>query len=260
VTCTPEGARRIRLGHAYPRSGADQVAEDEVANAIRILLGDELLTPRAPAAVEAVLTAESHFGGSARPVYAYIGCLHHALGGIGFILRPETMDIGIRGIMRCDSGGLAGRIGGFQHLSEDAVKEAMLALHVAHADRLWVNAFADELSASYASAREYVAGAVPDHANWTDHRVTCIRGELALGKELDRRLWTWEVLLDGAPTVDDFLAIVVSPEADKQLERLHDCGLEVPERVTVIAGEVDADGLKYFYTSRVFDFLVGDFS
>jgi hypothetical protein len=80
-------ANEVRLGHAL-RGGPQAVEE-----AVGIARGMLELLPRQPADREAVDAAESALGVApdARPVYAYLGDLHPALGTVGLVLERSWL-------------------------------------------------------------------------------------------------------------------------------------------------------------------------
>ena len=116
----------IRFGHAFPNPDPGPLA-DPIADACDILMGSRSLGPRDPVDTSSVWSAEGTLGirPDKRPVYAYVGCLHPALGRIGLILRRAGFWREPHGVSRCDTGGLAGRVEGFSCLTPT---EAALAV------------------------------------------------------------------------------------------------------------------------------------
>ena len=228
----------VRLGHAL-RGGPGAVEE-----AVEITRGRALL-PRPPADPEAVDAAESALGVSAdaRPVYAYVGDLHPALGTIGLVLERSWLR-DLTGVTRCDSGGLIGRRGAFDALSS---AEAISALHTltfwASSLGGWEPAFDAEVTASYAGeVSAYVNGDEPDISTWQDPRAVCFR---RAAPPRDHRLWTWEARLAQGPAAGDVVALALSRSAAAALEDLHRRGVDVPDTVRVLYGSSGSDGAQF---------------
>ncbi len=245
----------IRLGHAY-RSDAKTSSDDELAQVVRILCGEADLQPRTPRETKAVSDAETAIGITSPVIYAFVGCLHPDLGRIGLVISPECLDGRLQGVTKCDSGGLAGRIGSFSYVQEDEKKDALVALSI-NEDPEWHSVFDDEMGRSYQSTLAYVTGETPDYASWTDIRVRCISKPPPHGGPPDRRLWTWEVRLSAPPEAHHYEALILSHEALKQLESLRLRGREVPSDVTVLFGTISATGVHYFSGEEVFQLLKG---
>jgi hypothetical protein len=176
------------------------------------------------------------------------------LGTIGLVLKPICLLGRLQGVTKCDSGGVAGRVGSFGAISFGNEEAALHSL--TPPTRGWSDLFTRELFQSYSTARDYVIGGVPDYSSWNDIRSMCIR-EHSPPAPLDRRLWTWEVRLGTPPDAADFEALVLSPEALKHLEALRVGGRNVPSGITVIVGNVGPLGVEYFSDTRVSDLLVG---
>jgi hypothetical protein len=80
-------ANDMRFGHAL-RGEPDAIEE-----AVEIARGDRRLLPRDPADPTAVVAAEDALGitPDARPIYAYVGDLHPALGTIGLMIERSWL-------------------------------------------------------------------------------------------------------------------------------------------------------------------------
>jgi len=207
--------------------------------------------------VTAVTEAEAILSIKSPVIYTFVGCLHPDLGTVGLILSPECIQGRLQGVTRCDSGGLAGRLGSFVHVNKADVPGALRELSVTGENPPWYPLFVDELAKSYSDSADYVRGTVPDYATWKDVRAHCIAQPLAPGDILDRRLWTWEVRLTTAPDPTHYEAIVLSHEALKQVEALHVEGHSIPDDVKVLFGTISAAGVHYFLGESVFDVLGG---
>lgn len=249
--------RRVRLGHAYWSSPAASDLDD-VAAVLRILSGESTLQPRTPANGIVPSRAERLLNMKERPIYAFWGCLHPKLGTIGLIIAPTCLDARLQGVSRCDTGGLANRHGAFAYVGEHEVEIALRSLSFNGKDSAWLAAFTDELVGSYANIRCYVAGEIPSHGWWADVRARCIaRYTAEVDENPDRRLWTWEARLAGAPNVSEFEGVVVSHEAFKRLEHWMRLGQAIPEYVKIVHGSIDYSGIHYFHEEAVIDLLYG---
>jgi hypothetical protein len=245
----------MNLGHAFRLAPGSRV-DLEVEAAVDVVNGTIPLTARTPIESDAVQRAERVLGVKGPVVYAFAGCLHPKLGTIGLIINARCATTSLEGSTRCDSGGLAGRYGGFEHIADEDVDETLVLLSFlgSNADA-WRPSFADELTRSYSAPQEYVAGSVPTIDNWTDARAACLNAHDPSKGPPDRRLWTWEVRLADAPKVDDFVAIAFSPEAFKYVEALRVTGKEIPDHVRLVVGDVSRAGVHYFSDSRIHEIL-----
>jgi hypothetical protein len=244
-------ASDVRLGHSL-RGGAGAVEE-----VIRIVRGAAVITARSPEDAPAVGLAEQVLGvrPDARPVYAYVGDLHPALGTVGLIVN-RTWCHASTGVTRCDSGGLAGRRGSFAMLDEREAVASLRDLSFGPAElRDWPSAFANEVAGSYVDAGAYVDGQEPDVSGWADVRARCIG---AGSPPRDRRAWTWEVRLLEGPSPNEIVGLVLSPGAGVLFANLveQDSPATFPNHVQVLVGNVDADG-AHFHTPRVRAVLAG---
>ncbi|HSK05212.1 MAG TPA: hypothetical protein VK932_28385 [Kofleriaceae bacterium] len=232
-------AHDVRLGHAL-RGGADAVEE-----AVDIVRGARPLLPRAPADPRAVDAAESALGISPedRPVYAYVGDLHPALGTVGLVIERSWLRA-LTGVTRCDSGGLVGRRGAFAVLEDPEAIGALRELTLSGpALPAWEPAFTEEVTTSYVQgASGYVNGEEPDVSTWQDLRAVCF--QLATPPR-DRRLWTWEARFDRGPDHDEVIALALSRSAAAVLEDLHRRGTDVPDTVRVLYGSSTRDGAQF---------------
>ena len=233
-------ASEVRLGHAL-RGGPEAVEE-----AVGIARGMIDLLPRPPVDRDAVGAAESALGVTqdARPVYAYLGDLHPALGTVGLVLERSWLRDKLTGVTRCDSGGLIGRRGAFAMLTTDETAGTLQALtfsgELLHG---WEPAFGTELTDSYRDGPVgYVNGVEPDVSTWKDARVKCF---LQAGASRDRRLWTWEARLGAGPDPRDVVALALSRGAASVLEDLRRRGLDVPDTVRVLYGSRSSEGSQF---------------
>src|SRR5712664_347416 len=250
-------ALAIRLGHAY-RSDPGVSTDKELEVVVNILNGKASLEARKPNEPTVVSRAEKILGISKPVIYAFVGCLHHDLGRIGLVISPDCLEGRLQGVTRCDSGGLAGRVGSFIHIADADVPGALIALSIIGGKPDWYALFDDELTRSYPSPAEYILGTVPDYGSWTDARVPCLTNPVPSGRALDRRLWTWEVRLTMPPEHKHYEALVLSHEASKQLEALRLGGTDVPTEVRILEGNVGEEGVAYFSSKAVFQILAGD--
>ncbi|HWU88817.1 MAG TPA: hypothetical protein VN253_16235 [Kofleriaceae bacterium] len=243
-------ANEVRLGHAL-RGGSDAVEE-----AVGIACGTHPLLPRQPADQDAVDAAESALGVApdARPVYAYLGDLHPALGTVGLVLERSWLRT-LNGVTRCDSGGLIGRRGAFAILTNTETTSTLQALTFSGASlHAWEPAFGTELADSYRDGvTGYVNGEEPDVSAWQDARVKCFHQAVS---PRDRRLWTWEARLGAGPAPDDVVALAFSRSAAAVLEDLHRRGLDVPDTVRVLYGSSSSEGAQ-FHDPAVRSLLAG---
>lgn len=240
----PAYAKGVRLGHTLgDRAGT---ADDSAVRlAVAVANGDTKLEPRLPIDPTAVLGAEQLLGASPRPVYAFVGSLHPDLGCVGLILSRAWAGRSVQGVTRCDSGGLFARRGGFGCLGADESARALVALSTpamcTAAD--WEEHFAEEIGSRHPrDAAGYVAGDVPnlDSEN-EDVRARCVRHASEQAMNIDRRLWSWELRMKGAPEPEEVLGIVLSQESFKRLENLADTEeINVAEHVRLLAAEAAA--------------------
>jgi hypothetical protein len=227
---------------------------DEVEAVFDIVSGRSALRPRRPINPVAVDHAESILGVSTGAVYSFAGCLHPKLGPIGIIISAKCGYRLLQGATRCDSGGLAGQVGSFVHVSSGDVDSALLSLSTFPTGPSgWPTAFTNELDSSYSGPRAYIRGSVPESSHWKDVRAFCMRAHDLRDWPPDRRLWTWEVRLLGPPDSHDFIALVFSPEASKHVESLRLNGAVIPDHVKIIPGEIKPDGVHYFMDPIVQD-------
>lgn len=211
----------VRFGHALGRSGME--AREAVRRALEVARGKVRLEPRAEAG-KGARWAESLLGcSSPRPLYSYIGDLNPRLGTVGLIFNREWAERELSGLSRCDSGGLYGGRGELGHLEADEVARGqwLLALSTPRTCELgrWREAFAAELRERFERGLEgYVQGAEPRVEGWEDPRAEWIRLARAAGRKPDRRLWTWEARMSGPPLAEELCALVLSPQAAKELD------------------------------------------
>jgi hypothetical protein len=234
----------VRLAHAY-RSRPAATDVDDIAEVLTILTGADVLRPRPPANPTAVSAAEGLLGLAPPPVYTFAGCLHPSLGTIGLVIAPQCVPRCLQGVSRCDTGGLAARIGAFAFVPAADLQIAFASLRCQNEN--WLSAFSYELAISYSTVKAYIAGALPRYDSWNDPRSHCIASHLrSAANAPDRRLWSWEVRLSVAPRFTEYEGIILSPEAFKKLDFLRRSGSEVPEHVKVVRGKVGPTGVHHF--------------
>jgi len=233
----------LRFGHAFPHP-KDLVA-DPVGEAYAVLTGTAGLGPRMPQKSSVVWEAERQLGidPAKRPVYTFVGCLHPALGRIGFIVSEGWFGREPHGVSRCDTGGLAGRIGGFSFLDQ---REAVAALvELSHKPSLpWEKHLLAEVHSAFGQFRQYLTGDPPKPSCYRDVRQKCIDEVRRTREGLDRRLWTWEARGFAEIAVGDVEAVAIAPEAWKELSALLDG--EIPSGVNFLIGRVGATGTHHF--------------
>jgi hypothetical protein len=245
-------AALIRFGHAFN-------GESALDDALRVVCGTEKLCARTPRDPAAVIETETALGYdpsniAQRPVYAYLGDLHPALGTVGVVIERAWCR-SLNGVSRCDSGGLGGRRGAFAVLSRHEAAQALIDLSF-RSDTLsrWEASFEKEISDSFSSHNQYVCGDAPDTALWTDARKQCFD---ACEPPRDRRLWTWEARFSEGPDVVDYVALALSPTSHKLLEQqVIDGTRSIPESVRVLVGDTGADGVQ-FHHAHVRELLAG---
>lgn len=250
----------MRLGHALGARDIE-VDDDAIQVAVKISLGEEQLVPRAPTpeAEAAVFKAEQLLNANPRPVYAYVGDLHPALGCVGLVFSSDWIRRVFQGATRCDSGGLIARKGAFETLPVDEVDDLLVNLSTPATceNDQWELSFLAEVDSSFENGRQgYVLGEAPNVDEWHgDCRATCI---LAAGDDCDRRTWTWEVRASAPPTVDELVALVLSPESRKRLDKLVHEGLSLPGNIRILSGYLTPGGVGWWFADpRVRDLLVG---
>lgn len=258
------GVRRVsstmNFGHAF-RLPKGTAIIDGVRSILSITLGEKPLVPREPIHSAFVRHAEQILRVKGKVVYVFAGCLHPDLGTIGLIVSADATRCLLQGATRCDSGGLAGRCGSFSHLPPAEVDDALVTLSTLKSGvRKWIAPFWAEVDNSYRDRRAYVVGEVPDFHSWNDARAVCLGAHDPADWPPDRRLWTWELRLAGSPRARDFLAIVLSHEAFKQLEFLRIAGLTIPSHVKIISGDIGAAGVSYFSDHIVHDLFINNLS
>lgn len=231
---------RLRLGHAVRGRNGQCVGREDLEAVLEVLAGTVSLDARQPDAPTVVAMAEEllRIRADARPVYAYLGDLHPELGTIGLILDHDWIAHGLRGVSRCDSGGLAGGMGDFGLVEEEMRHNELKELSSETSSLFdvdgWQACFVEEVALSYGGQVEpYVRGTEPVVSGWGDVRRTCIEQSRQLQHDLDRRLWTWECRL-GTPDCQHFVRLVLSEEASITLDELNDDGRTVPDHVHVI--------------------------
>lgn len=240
----PAHPHGIRLGHAL--GDRSSVADDAAVRfAVDVANGDATLDPRLPVDPRAVLGAERILGADPRPVYAFLGSLHPDLGCVGLILSRDWARRSIQGLTRCDSGGLFARRGNFACLAEDEPARALVALSTPAtcAAFEWEDHFAQEISARHPRGVDgYIAGEEPGlDVDIDDIRARCLNSAREQSLKVDRRLWSWELRMQGAPENADVQAIVLSHESFKRLEALVNTGeAHVAEPVRLLQGEAAA--------------------
>ena len=235
----------VRFGHAV--KGTDHSESSALDHALAVAAGSQALAPRKPVSVEAVTQAEAILKAIPRPVYAFVGLLHPELGTVGLIISPGWARRCLQGVSKCDSGGLLGRLGGFACIEDGDLEGALLEVSLIE-DSLdqWLVVFTSELRKSYLQAEHgYVSGEEPDCSGWKDIRSRCIRHARASGSS-DRRLWSWEVRLEGSPAPDEVECLVVSPEMRKRLEVRRMGGTVIPDSLAILAGSVTERGIHWF--------------
>ena len=161
---------QVRLGHAVRGSGTSP--SSVLRDALDIASGRLSLDARPPREKRAVSRAEEILKARPRPIYAFLGLLHPDLGTVGLIVSPTWAKRCVQGVSRCDTGGLAGRFGGFACVEEEKLEEALLEVSFMEesVDR-WLGEFAGEVQKSYTRAeRDYVAGEEPECMGWQDIR------------------------------------------------------------------------------------------
>lgn len=215
-----------------------------------MLTGISAIGPRAPSDASTVWKAEQLLGidRNVRPVYAYVGCLHPALGRIGLVVSQDWFLRDPHGVTRCDTGGLAGRMGGFHHLDEAEATEALTQL--THAPTYaWQEGLATEVEGAFGAFRKYLSGDAPRASSLSDARQRCIDAVVAAKEVLDRRLWTWEARSFSEITSDDVLAVALAPEAWKELRARFEPRL--PRRIALLIGYPTAAGTHHFSEEQV---------
>jgi hypothetical protein len=238
----------IKFGHAFPHP-KDMMA-DPVGEAAGVLDGTAPLGPRDPHSSSVVWKAEEWLGivRAKRPVYAYVGCLHPKLGRIGFIVAQEWFNREPHGVTRCDTGGLAGRVEGFRYLDENEARIALAEL--SHAPtHPWKKDLIIEVRGAFGEFRRYLSGHPPNPNSYADVRQKCIDSVRRASEELDRRLWTWEARCFARISVEDVEAVVLAPEAAKELTARLDG--ELPTNVDFLIGHVTGSGVHYFLEDQV---------
>jgi hypothetical protein len=238
----PAHANGVRLGHTLG-DRSDPADDSAVRLAVAVANGHTKLEPRLPVDPTAVLGAESILGAHPRPVYAFVGSLHPDLGCVGLVLSRTWASRSVQGVTRCDSGGLFARRGAFGCLVADEPAAALVALSTpamcAAVD--WEPHFAEEIDSRHpGGVAGYVAGDVPNlDKESEDVRARCVHHAHEQAMKIDRRLWSWELRMQGAPEPEEILAIVLSQESFKRLENLADAGEinHVAEHVRILSGE-----------------------
>lgn len=245
-------AATIRLGHSFPHP-RDVQAIDPVGDLIELVQSQTPLGPRDPQDNSVVWRAESllKIERARRPVYAYVGCLHPALGTIGLILRQGWLTREPQGVSRCDTGGLAGRLGGFGALSNEEAEQAIVSLSLPISDS-WSNYLDSEIDSAHAGGwMGYLQGVPPSPDHLPDARGFCLRHVQQQGEDPDRRLWTWEARSFAHIEPTDVEAVALSPEAAKEFyNRIRITNAPLPTS-RFIVGRVDPNGVHHFHEDAV---------
>lgn len=248
----------VRLGHAIGHPDAANSEDHAVREALEITTGRSELLARQPVDSVAVVGAEKIFDYPNPSIYAYLGDLHPALGTVGLIIAPTWCDTRLQGVSRCDSGGLAGRRGGFDIVEEGHEGDVLKSLTPVSTE--WQQEFDREVSECFLpdQVMNYVRGEVPDFdGKPKDPRKAFVDRAAAQGV-VDRRLWTWEARFWGGPAPEEIEAVVFSVEAFKQAWRLRRTeGLELPLRIRLVTGTVSAEGVHPFDQDLVAEIMGG---
>jgi len=152
----------IRFGHALriEGSGSSEEEREMFREILSIFQGEEVLRPREPIQDGVVFQAESLLGVERenRPIYAFVGDLHHHLGTLGLIIARSWGQKEIQGLTRCDSGGLTGRLGFFQNVQEHEVEQALYRVSTPDTCSCsdWHDSFAQELRESYSEPQAHL--------------------------------------------------------------------------------------------------------
>jgi len=254
-------AAEVRLGHAFPHPKDDQVI-DPVGELLSLMNGLAPIGPRAPQESSVVWLAENllKIERNRRPVYAYVGSLHPDLGTIGLVLKQSWLTRAPHGVSRCDTGGLAGRLGGFSTLTIEEANEALVSLSLP-IDDSWSTVLEVEVNAAHPGGwHNYLRGSPPTADQLSDVRGICLRKVQQSGKVPDPRLWTWEARSFANIEPFDVEAIALSPEAAKDLyNRLVTTGV-APPSARVITGRPTSAGIHYFQEDAVLQAFRGEFS
>jgi hypothetical protein len=244
----------FRFGHAFPPL-YDPNPGDAIGDVLGLLRGSFKIGPRPPIDSSSVWYAESllRIDRGRRPVYAYVGNLNPALGTVGVILRPTWFGSNAHGVSRCDTGGLAGRKEGFQHVETTDVEIAMRDL--THGPNGWQPGLVRETQKAFRSWEGYLRGETPKTTPLDRHRRKCIESVLLEGKTPDRRLWTWEARVFGDVEQAHVEFVVLSPQAYKGFLRRG--GRTIPRGTPVIRGSTDGGGVHHFHEERVIRAFLG---
>lgn len=251
---------RVRLGHSLGDRWIG-IDIDALRHAVDIVTGKIRLEPRPAFDPATVARAEGVLDARPRPVYSYAGDLHPDLGSVGLILSHDWAERSIQGASKCDSGGLAGGKGCFVHIpdSERDAELQSISSPGAFTASDWSAHLDQEITTSYGGIIEYVNGHEPDSSTWNDARSKCIDAARSGGERLDRRLWTWELRMQEPPEIQDIHALVVSPDAHGELQRMFTLmGIELPEHLRIITpDDTREEPGSWFYASAVRTALAG---
>jgi hypothetical protein len=257
---TPTAAT-IRLGHAFPHPKSAQ-SLDPVDDLLALINGLTPIGPRAPQDGSVVWLAESllKIERDHRPVYAYVGYLHPELGTIGLVLRPSWLTRAPHGVSRCDTGGLAGCLGGFSAITSEEAKQAVVSLSLP-IDDSWSAHLEQEINSAHPGGWiNYLQGNPPTPDQLPDVRGLCLKHLHEKGGTPDPRLWTWEARSFAHIELADVEAIVLSPEATKNFyNRMLTSGTTLPS-ARVIVGRATPDGVHYFHEDAVLRAFRGEAS
>jgi len=244
-------ANRIRFGHAFPNPRGS-VPSNPVMELCDLLAGGAGIGPRQPSNSNAVSLSETILGISLRrPVYAYVGCLHPALGRIGLIIDHGWYYEDPHGMTKCDSGGLASCIGGFSCLSADVAARALVDLTLA-ARTPWEGEIDDEISAAYPDWDAYLDGTQPRSDRLDKVRRECMEKAISAGADIDRRLWTWEVRAFSHIRRSHLAAVALTSEAYKELDHILRERSQTVD-VQLLRGNVSPLGVEHFHERQVLD-------
>jgi len=209
------------------------------------------IPPRQPSDGASVSKAERLLGldDAHRPVYAYVGRLEPDLGSIGLIISRDWFVAAPHGVTRCDTGGLAGRKGGFACLSETEADEALVTLSFSAAEP-WEKQLDAEVDSAHASWNSYLNGATPQSVD----RLGNVRHRSVAHAEntgcLDPRLWIWEARSFAHVDGDHIEAVAITSESLKHLRRRWPKTAAFPAR-RLLAGSPDPTGIHHFAEAAV---------
>lgn len=255
-------ASKIRFGHAINEEAGEGL-EGVVRRGLELIQGSRQLLARELKEHEVVYRAERLMGYSEgnRPIYAYVGDIHPALGVVGLVIERDWP---VQSASRCDTGGLISGKGYFSAVEDSLQEQALRELTFSPPGVGWEEAFAQEMEQVHGGVEHYVRGKCPDPALFSDGdvRAHCVaHGKSSGDSPIDRRCWTWEVRGSQAPRKEAYRALVLTTIAQEKYAQIldRDPAVDVVD-IPILAAEDDPTGIagRWCRPEELYAFMFGE--